>query len=623
MDTRYYPDLYLARSGGCTVGRPPPLDIASRPVQNAAMSPVLNIHRSILGQPWHWRGLAADGRGSGFAPDDLVTQLLLARGCPRDALDAHRAPSIRAFMPDPSIFRDMDKAADRLADAVQAGEQVAIFGDYDVDGATSAALLILLLRDLGIEARPYIPDRLMEGYGPSGEALVRLKAEGASLIVTVDCGAQAFEALAMARDAGAEVIVCDHHKCTPDLPVAFALVNPNRLDEDAGAAFGHLAAVGMAFLLGAALVRTLRARGHFTNRAEPRLLDLLDLVALGTVADVASLKGLNRAFVAQGLKVMGQRRNIGMNALIEASRLTRAPGCTDLGFALGPRINAGGRVGRSDLGVRLLTTRDPEEARTIAEELNLLNEDRRAIEAEVQLAAEALTGAQGNRSVAIVSARGWHAGVIGIVAGRLKEKLGRPAIVIAIDEHGVGKGSGRSIPGVDLGAAVLAAKDAGLLQAGGGHAMACGVTIDEAAIPAFADFLDERLATRIAEAMGERALLLDAVVAPGGISPGLVTAMEAGGPYGMGWPAPRVAAGPVSVIKADVVGNGHVRAIVTGGDGGSLKAMAFRQADSDLGQALLGAPRHRKLWLAGRAKIDDWGSRPAAEIHVEDAAWAD
>ncbi|WP_213979440.1 single-stranded-DNA-specific exonuclease RecJ [Sphingomonas sp. dw_22] len=588
------------------------------------MSSVLNIHRSILGQPWRWRGLATDARDPGFAPDDLVTQLLMTRGVARDDLERHRNPSIRAFMPDPSIFRDMDRAAERLADAVEAREQVAIFGDYDVDGATSAALLILLLRDLGLEARPYIPDRLMEGYGPSGEALVRLKAEGAGLIVTVDCGAQAFEALEMARAAHAEVIVVDHHKCTAELPVALALVNPNRLDEAEGAAHGHLAAVGVAFLLGAALIRTLRARGYFAARAEPRLLDLLDIVALGTVADVAALKGLNRAFVAQGLKVMGQRRNIGLNALIEASRLTRAPTCTDLGFALGPRINAGGRVGRSDLGVRLLTTRDPDEARAIAEELNQLNEERRAIEADVQREAEEIGLRQGNRAVAVIAARGWHAGVIGIVAGRLKEKLGRPSIVIALDENGIGKGSGRSIAGVDLGAAVMAAKDAGLLHAGGGHAMACGVTIAEDRLDAFADFLEERLSERVTQAMGERALMLDAVVTAAGVNPDLVTAMEAGGPYGMGWPAPRVAAGPVSIIKADVVGSGgHVRVIVSGDGGGSLKAVAFRQAETELGQALLSAPRHRKLWLAGRARIDDWGARPAAELHIEDAAWAE
>ena len=585
---------------------------------------VLGVTSSILGQPWRWRALAADGRdgfGINGSGDDLVTQLLLARGCPRDALDAHRTPSIRAFMPDPSIFRDMDRAAERLADAVQAHEQVAIFGDYDVDGATSAALMVLVLRDLGIEARPYIPDRLLEGYGPSGEALVRLAGEGATLIVTVDCGAQAFDALDAARDAQVDVIVIDHHKCSTVLPHALALVNPNRLDETEGAAHGHLAAVGMCFLAAAALVRTLRTRGFFKDRAEPKLIDLLDIVALGTVADVAQLRGLNRAFVSQGLKVMGARKNIGVAALIEASRLTRNPTCTDLGFALGPRINAGGRVGRADLGVRLLTTQDPDEARQIATELDRLNEERRAIETAVQEAADLLSSR--DRAVAVVAGHGWHPGVIGIVAGRLKEKLGRPAIVIAIDEHGVGKGSGRSIPGVDLGAAVMAAREHGLLVAGGGHAMAAGLTISEAAIPAFTDFLEERLAAAVERSNGDRALLLDAVLAAGGVNPGLVESMEAGGPYGMGWPAPRVAMGPVRVIKADVVGNGHVRTIVAGDDGRSIKAMAFRSAESALGQALLGAAPHRKLWLAGRAKIDDWSSRPSAELHVEDAAWAD
>ncbi len=581
---------------------------------------VLGISSSILGQPWRWRALAADGR-DGFGGDDLVTQLLLARGCPREGLEAHRNPSIREFMPDPSIFRDMDVAAARLADAVQAGEQVAIFGDYDVDGATSAALMVLVLRDLGIEARPYIPDRMLEGYGPSGAALTRLAAEGATLIVTVDCGAQAFEALGTARDAGIDVIVIDHHKCSAALPPALALVNPNRLDEGEGAAHGHLAAVGMCFLAAAALVRTLRARGFFEGRAEPRLIDLLDIVALGTVADVAQLRGLNRAFVAQGLKVMAARRNIGVAALIEASRLTRNPTCTDLGFALGPRINAGGRVGRADLGVRLLTTRDPDEARAIATELDRLNEERRTIEGNVQEAADLLTSSSAR--VAVVAGHGWHAGVIGIVAGRLKEKLGRPAIVIAIDENGLGKGSGRSISGVDLGAAVMAAREHGLLVAGGGHAMAAGLTIDESAIPAFAAFLEERLAAAVDRSRDDRALLLDAVLAAGGVNPGLVESMEAGGPYGMGWPAPRVAMGPVRVIKADIVGNGHVRTVVAGDDGRSIKAMAFRAAETPLGQALLGAPPHRKLWLAGRAKIDDWSSRPAAELHLEDAAWVD
>jgi single-stranded-DNA-specific exonuclease len=587
------------------------------------MNTVLNITKSILGQPWRWRALATDTRDPGFAPDDLVTQLLLARGCPREELEAHKAPSIRGFMPDPSIFRDMDRAAERLADAIEAQQSVTIFGDYDVDGATSAALMILLLRDLGLEAKAYIPDRLMEGYGPSGTALVKLKSEGADLIVTVDCGAQAFEALAAARDAGVDVIVVDHHKCALALPHAHALVNPNRLDETDGAAHGHLAAVGVAFLLGAALIRVMRARGAFADRPEPRLLDLLDIVALGTVADVAQLKGLNRAFVSQGLKVMAQRRNIGLNALISASRLTRAPTCTDLGFALGPRINAGGRVGKSDLGVRLLTTRDPQEAADIAAELDRLNEERRAIESIVQEAAETLAQIATERAVLVVAGHGWHPGVIGIVAGRLKEKYGRPAIVIAIDGNGVGKGSGRSISGVDLGAAVLSAKDSGLLVAGGGHAMAAGLTIAEDQLAAFGDFLDSRLAEPVARSIGDRALLLDALLSPGGVTPTLVESMELGGPYGMGWPQPRIITGPVRVIKADVVGNGHLRLIVSGDDGRSFKAVAFRQAETALGAALLGAPPHRKLWLAGRAKIDDWGARPAAELHLDDAAWAD
>ncbi len=497
---------------------------------------ICGVERSILGQPWRWRGGAAEVDG-GFVPDDLVDQLLMARGISRGELERHRSPTIRGFMPDPSIFRDMDAAAERLADAVEAGEAVTIFGDYDVDGATSAALLVRLLRQLGGDPKAYIPDRLMEGYGPSGEALVRIAEGGASLIVTVDCGAQAFEALDMAAAVGVDVIVVDHHKCASELPKALALVNPNRLDEsDEGAAHGHLAAVGVCFLLAAALVRVLRGRGFFAGREEPKLVELLDLVALGTVADVAQLRGLNRAFVTQGLKVMAQRRGVGLAALAEAARLVRAPLCHDLGFALGPRINAGGRVGQADLGVRLLTSEDEEEARGIAATLDRHNEERRAIEMAVCEAAEALASAQGNRSVLLVAGEGWHPGVIGIVAGRLKEKLGKPALVVAIGADGLGKGSGRSVTGVDLGAAVLAAKDSGLLIAGGGHAMAAGLTVARDRIEALAEFLEERLARDVAASRDGRALLLDAVVAPAGVSPELCDALDAGGPYGVGWP---------------------------------------------------------------------------------------
>ena len=522
---------------------------------------VFGIERSLTGKAWRWRGGNMELTGAAVGlEDDIVTQLLLARGVARDDLPRHRSPSLRAFLPDPSEFADMDLAAERIAEAVLARETVTVYGDYDVDGATSAALLIRLFRMLGHEARHYIPDRLLEGYGPSGEALVRLGAEGSSLVVTVDCGAMAYDALAAAHDAGIDVIVVDHHKCAAELPRAFALVNPNRLDEnETAAAHGHLAAVGVAFVLAVAVVRTLRARGFFADRAEPDLMRLLDLVALGTVADVAAIHGLNRAFVAQGLKVMARRGNVGLAALIDASRLNRAPSCSDCGFALGPRINAGGRVGEATLGVRLLTTEDPDEARAIAAQLSLLNEERRGIEFAVQEAAEALLDAQHNRAVLVLAGRGWHPGVIGIVAGRIKEKTGKPALVIALDEEtGQGKGSGRSIAGVVLGAA-----------------------------------------------------------------PELVETLDSAGPFGVGWPGPRVAVGPVHLIKTDVVGNDHVRLIAGGQDGGSFKAIAFRMAASELGQALLHGAKGRRLWLAGRAKIDDWGSRPQAELHLEDAAWAD
>ncbi len=565
--------------------------------------------------------------GSGRDGDEaIVTQLLLSRGVSPDDLERHRRPTLRDFLPDPSLFRDMDEAARRLADAILRNEKITIYGDYDVDGATSAALLILLLRDLGVSAGHYIPDRLLEGYGPSGEALVRLAQQGSQLIVTVDCGAMAHEALDAAAQAGVDVIVVDHHKCSPELPRAAALVNPNRLDEcDEAAAHGHLAAVGVAFLLAVALVRELRGRGYFEGRKAPDLMGLLDLVALGTVADVAQLKGLNRALVSQGLKIMARRENIGLSALIDASRLSRAPTCSDLGFALGPRINAGGRVGEATLGVRLLTTQDPDEAREIAAQLSRLNDERRAIEQEVQEAAEAQIAAQHNRAVMVLAGRGWHPGVIGIVAGRIKEKTGKPSLVIALDadEAGMGKGSGRSIAGVDLGAAIIAAREAGLLVAGGGHAMACGLTIDPARLNALADWLDERLARDVTGARGAQSLLLDLSLAPGGLRPSLVETLDAAGPFGIGWPGPRVAVGPVRLVKCDLVGTDHVRMVAAGADGYSFKAIAFRAAQSEMGQALLHGSRGRQFWLAGRARIDDWGSRPAAELHVEDAAFAD
>ncbi|MEO5774810.1 MAG: single-stranded-DNA-specific exonuclease RecJ [Sphingomicrobium sp.] len=583
------------------------------------MSFALDIERSVSGRPWRWRRSGEPG----LTPDALVDELLLARGVERHDLARHRTPTIRDFLPDPSCFKDMDKGAKRLADAVQAGESVAIFGDYDVDGATSSALLVLLLRRLGAEPMVYIPDRLMEGYGPSGKALVELKGRGASLAICVDCGAQAFEALEEAKAASLDVIVVDHHQCASQLPVAFALINPNRLDEDElGASHGHLAAVGMAFLLGVALLRELRERGFFAGKTEPKIIDLLDLVALGTVADVARLKNLNRAFVTQGLKIMSARQNIGLAALAEAARLVKPPGCRDLGFALGPRINAGGRVGKSDLGVRLLTCSDPEEARTIAAELDRLNEERRAIEMLVCDQAMEQAETQGDVPVITVMNSGWHQGVIGIVAGRVKERFGRPAIVIAECEDGSGKGSGRSISGVDLGAAVLAAKESGLLIAGGGHAMAAGLTLPAGGLEAFRHFINQRLSADVESSRGSRALLLDALLAPGGVAGHLCDALDAAGPYGAGWPAPRVAAGPARLIKTGIVGDGHVRGLACGDDGKSFKWIAFRSASTDLGQTLLASTADTRWWLAGTVKRDEWNGGNAAEMHLEDAALA-
>ena len=591
-----------------------------------SLSCVFGIERSLSGKAWRWRGgNMALGGSVASLEDDIVAQLLLSRGVAREDIERQRNPTLREFLPDPSAFQDMDAAAERIAQAVLGSETVTVYGDYDVDGATSSALLIRLLRMLGHDAGHYIPDRLLEGYGPSGEALVRLAEQGSSLIVTVDCGAMAHEALGMAHDAGVDVIVVDHHKCSAELPRAAALVNPNRLDEsDLGARHGHLAAVGVAFLLAIAVVRTLRSRGYFESRPEPDIRALLDLVALGTVADVAALHGLNRAFVAQGLKVMSKRQNVGMSALIDASRLTRAPACSDLGFALGPRINAGGRVGESTLGVRLLTTEDHDEASAIAAQLSALNEERRAIEAEVQEAAEAQLARQHNRSVLVLSGTGWHPGVIGIVAGRIKEKTGKPALVIALDaESGQGKGSGRSISGVDLGAAIIAARESGLLVAGGGHAMAAGLTVEADKLDSLADWLDDRLAGAVQRASAEQVLALDLSLAPGGLTPELVETLDRAGPFGVGWPGPKLAVGPVRLVKADLVGSDHVRVIASGEDGRSFKAIGFRMAESELGQSLLHGAKGRRLWLAGRAKIDDWGARPQAELHIEDAAWAD
>lgn len=585
-----------------------------------ATAAVFDVRQSLSGLAWRWRlqePAQALHLAQAYGLNESVARVLAARAPDLDSADRLLQPTIRDWMPDPSIFRDMDSAAGHLADAIQAGRNIVVFGDYDVDGATSAALLLRFIAETGGIASPYIPDRLLEGYGPSGEALESLARAGAELVVTVDCGTQAFEALERAQAAGLAVIVVDHHKAGWALPPALAIVNPNRLDEapDA-AAHGHLAAVGLAFLLAVAVNRLLRQRGHYAARPEPNLLALLDLVALGTVADVAALKGLNRAFVTQGLKLMARRGNTGLAALLDVSTPDRAPRAGDLGFHLGPRINAGGRVGQSDLGVRLLTTQDPATAAGIARTLDALNEERKGIEAAVL--DQALSQPQGDRPVVVAAGEGWHAGVLGIVAARLKERHDRPAIVIGL-EGGIGKGSGRSIAGVDLGAAVLSARDQGLLVAGGGHAMAAGLTVETGRLEALVEFLQAALAEPVARARQDRALAIDVALAPAGATADLAEALEAAGPYGAGWPNPRVALGPVRIVKADIVGTDHLRLIVQGADGARLKAMAFRQASTALGVALLSA-RGQSVYLAGRLAQDDWSGGPMAELHIEDAA---
>lgn len=585
---------------------------------------VFGVESSITGQPWRWRGNSGVGQAiaQAFSLPEAVGQVLAGRGAsPQDAarvLD----PTLKDWLPDPSIFKDMDTAAARLVRAVQSGEKIVIFGDYDVDGATSAAVLIRFLRAVGASVSPYIPDRLLEGYGPSADALVALRQAGADLVVTVDCGTQAFAALEAAQAAKLPVIVVDHHKASWALPPCLALVNPNRLDDDTGAQFGHLAAVGLAFLLAVAVNRLLRQSGWYAgDRREPELRALLDLVALGTVADVAPLTGLNRAFVTQGMKVLAMRLNTGLGALLDIAGLDRAPRSSDLGFQFGPRINAGGRVGAADLGVRLLTTEDAREAAGLALELDRLNAERKALEAE--MTAEALALAErdhGDEPVLVIAGEGWHPGVIGIVASRVKDRFHRPVIIIGIND-GVGKGSGRSVPGVDLGAAVLSAREAGLLSAGGGHAMAAGLTIAPDQIDALRDYLRTRLADASDAAASARTLKLDAALAPGGVTPELAFSLESAGPYGQGWPSPRVAVGPLRLVKCDRVGADHLRLVLAGGDGARVKAVAFRQADTPLGAALAGASG-KALYIAGRLVHDSWNGVERAEIHLDDAAWA-
>jgi single-stranded-DNA-specific exonuclease len=579
----------------------------------------LGVERSIKGKAWRLR-LADERLGLALAQQhripEIVGRVLAGRGVSCEDCERFLNPTLRTWLPDPSRFKDMDRAAERVTAAICAGEPIAIFGDYDVDGATSAALLQRFLRTVGANVRIYIPNRQREGYGPNAPAMLRLGRDGVRLIVTVDCGTVAHAPLAEAAEAGLEVIVVDHHLAEPRLPLALAIVNPNRLDEEPG--YGQVAAVGVTFLLAVAVNRALRRLGWYAGeRSEPNLLQWLDLVALGTVADVVPLTGLNRALVGQGIKVLAGRGNLGLAALCDVAQLSEPPGSYHLGFVLGPRVNAGGRVGKADLGARLLTTEDPAEARELATALDVLNRERQAIEAEVLRAALEHAASQGNRSIAVVAGEGWHPGVIGIVAGRLKDRLERPALVVAL-ENGIGKGSGRSVAGVDLGAAVTAARQAGLLINGGGHPMAAGLTVAAERLDALSDFLETRIAPQLGAGASGPILGLDGALSPAGATPDLIDLLGRAGPYGAGHAEPRFAVPAARVVRADPAGDSHLRVVLTGAGGGRLRAVLFRERHTEIGQALTSV--NGPLHVAGHLRADRWQGETRVQLVIEDAA---
>ena len=577
--------------------------------------------QSVTGKRWEDRlpdsrlGLALAQRCS--APE-VVGRIMAGRGVTLEQIDSFLNPTLKVALPDPSHLQDMESAVERLVAAVEKGEKIAVFGDYDVDGATSSALLARFFRAAGIDIRVYIPDRMAEGYGPNEAALRRLREEGASVVITVDCGITAFEPLAAAAECGLDVIVVDHHAAEPRLPRAAAVINPNRLDDDSP--HGQLAAVGVTFLLIVALNRALRGWYSTQGREEPDLRQWLDLVALGTVCDVVPLTGLNRAYVAQGLKVMARRGNAGLAALCDVGNISEPPGTFHAGFVLGPRVNAGGRVGEAPLGARLLASDSARESAEIARRLDAYNAERKEIEAAVldqaidQIEKEGSAG----RSLAFAVSEGWHAGVIGIVASRLKERYNRPALVIAL-ENGIGKGSGRSVPGVDFGSAVIASRQSDILINGGGHPMAAGLTVAEGSIGALRDFLEDNLGRQLAAIDYQPSLGVDGALQAGGANADLLRQIEACGPFGVGNTTPRFVLPAARIAKASVVGSNHVRCFVTGADGGRIKAIAFRALDNPLGEALLKSG-NLPLHLAGKLQWDTWSGPEAVQFFIDDAA---
>jgi len=599
---------------------------ASRLSEPEDPAPFLGVERSVTGK--FWRQRASDERmGLAIAQrmrlPEIVGRLLAARGQTLDTAESFLAPKLRDLLPDPSRFKDMDAAAARVAQAIQRNEKIAIFGDYDVDGATSAALLSRFLHAVGAQpVRLYVPDRGREGYGPNAPALLKLKEEGAGLVLTVDCGVTAFAPLQAAKAAGLDVVVVDHHVAEPHLPEAAAIINPNRLDETPG--HGQMAAIGVAFLLAVAVNRKLRQDGWYNDaRSAPDLMQWLDLVALGTVADVVPLTGVNRALVAQGLKVMAQRRNAGLRALAEVASISERLGAYHCAFLFGPRINAGGRVGRSDLGARLLSTDDANEARSLAQELDVLNTERRDIEARVleEACRQADAQAAQRPHLIFVAGEGWHAGVIGIVAGRLKDRYERPTCVVVL-ENGIGKGSGRSINGFHLGNAVIAARESGIIAKGGGHAMAAGFEVEAGRVEELRAFIDQRIDHHFSGQPPRAVLDIDGALQPRGASPEFATMLEKLAPFGSGNSEPRFAFSNVRVAFADLVGEKHVRCQIQGSDGTRLKAIAFRSAENELGRALMQGRNAPPMHIAGHLRLDSWQGEERVQMTIEDAAIA-
>src|ERR1700691_3451364 len=546
----------------------------------------LGVENSATGRAWRDR---LDERGAARALaiaqrhdlPELLARVLAGRNVEADAVDAFLDPSIKRAMPDPYVLTAMKEAAERIANAVGRGESVAIFGDYDVDGATSAALLARYLRQCGRDPIIHIPDRLFEGYGPNIDAVRALAERGATLLVCVDCGTTSIEPLQEAKKLGVDVVVIDHHQADEVLPPAVAIVNPNRRDDLSG--LGHLAAVGLVFMTVVAVNRVLRGRGFWnTERPEPDLLSWLDDVALGTVADVVPLIGLNRAFVAKGLIALRRRERPGHVSLMDVARLSGPPEAWHLGFLLGPRINAGGRIGRADLGVRLLLENDPIEAAKIAAQLARLHQEGQALEqgtlAQAEAEASAALGLEEKGAVVVTAAEGWHPGVVGLVAARLKEKFGRPAFAIALEPGGVGTGSGRSIPGVDIGRAVRRAVADGLLVKGGGHAMAAGVTLRRDSLAAFRAFFESTLGADVETARRAHGPLIDRALSAAAANADLVSMIDRAGPFGAGNPEPIIALPAHTLTYAEEIGQSHVRARLKSGDGSGLNAIAFRAA---------------------------------------------